>query len=318
MRNHSAVFYRDLNTTPPVIVRGEGCYLEDSTGRRYLDGSASAGVVGIGHGRTRDLGCARARRRQGHLRLQRDLHASVAGGAGAAASSTSRRPDMARRLFRLRRIGGQRVGLEARAAILRRARQAAEIQGDRALAELSRRDARDPVALRPHQLARSSIRRCCCRCRTSRRPTRIAARSAPGGRLHAGLRRRSRARDPARGAGTVAAFFAEPIVGTTAAGLTPHPDYYRRVREICDRYDVLFVADEVLCGYGRTGAPFAICALERRARHHHAGKGDWQRLRAARRDAGLGQGPRGVRLGHRPFRARPHLQRHAVRRASSA
>jgi adenosylmethionine-8-amino-7-oxononanoate aminotransferase len=60
------------------------------------------------------------------------------------------------------------------------------------------------------------------------------------------------------GPDTVAAFFAETIVGTTATGLTPHPEYYRRVREICDRYDVLYVADEVLCGYGRTGKPFAI------------------------------------------------------------
>lgn len=59
---------------------------------------------------------------------------------------------------------------------------------------------------------------------------------------------------------TVAAFFAETIVGTTATGLVPHVDYYRRVREICDRHDVLFVADEVLCGYGRAGRPFAIDA----------------------------------------------------------
>jgi len=59
---------------------------------------------------------------------------------------------------------------------------------------------------------------------------------------------------------TVAAFFAEPVVGTSATGLVPHADYYRRVRAICDRYEVLFVADEVLCGYGRTGLPFAIAA----------------------------------------------------------
>jgi len=56
----------------------------------------------------------------------------------------------------------------------------------------------------------------------------------------------------------VAAFFAETIVGTTATGLTPRSDYYARVREICDRHDVLYVADEVLCGYGRTGKPFAV------------------------------------------------------------
>ena len=38
----------------------------------------------------------------------------------------------------------------------------------------------------------------------------------------------------------------------------PHRDYYARIREICDRHDVLFVAVEILCGYGRTGLPFAI------------------------------------------------------------
>jgi len=57
---------------------------------------------------------------------------------------------------------------------------------------------------------------------------------------------------------TVAVFFAEPVGGTTATGLVPHPDYYARVREVCDKYDVLFIADEVLCGYGRCGRPFAI------------------------------------------------------------
>src|SRR5690606_39194174 len=57
---------------------------------------------------------------------------------------------------------------------------------------------------------------------------------------------------------TISCFFAETIVGTTASGVTPGPDYYRRVREICDRYGILFIADEVLIGYGRTGRPFAI------------------------------------------------------------
>jgi adenosylmethionine-8-amino-7-oxononanoate aminotransferase len=57
---------------------------------------------------------------------------------------------------------------------------------------------------------------------------------------------------------TVSAFFAEPVVGPSASGLVPGPDYYRRIREICDKYDVLFVTDEVLCGYGRTGKVWAI------------------------------------------------------------
>jgi adenosylmethionine-8-amino-7-oxononanoate aminotransferase len=57
---------------------------------------------------------------------------------------------------------------------------------------------------------------------------------------------------------TVAAFIAEPVLGTTAAGVVPSPGYYQRIREICDRYNVLFIADEVLVGYGRTGRWLAM------------------------------------------------------------
>jgi adenosylmethionine-8-amino-7-oxononanoate aminotransferase len=57
---------------------------------------------------------------------------------------------------------------------------------------------------------------------------------------------------------TVSAFIAEPIIGTSLTGVVPVPEYYTKVREICDRYDVLFIADEVLTGYGRTGTPSAI------------------------------------------------------------
>jgi adenosylmethionine-8-amino-7-oxononanoate aminotransferase len=59
-------------------------------------------------------------------------------------------------------------------------------------------------------------------------------------------------------ASTVSAFIAEPIVGLTAAGLVPPKEYYDIVREICDKYDVLFITDEVLTGFGRTGKMFAI------------------------------------------------------------
>jgi hypothetical protein len=52
VKNRSAVFYRDLNNVPPTILRGEGVYIEDDVGRRYLGASANAGVVAIGHGRT--------------------------------------------------------------------------------------------------------------------------------------------------------------------------------------------------------------------------------------------------------------------------
>lgn len=60
------------------------------------------------------------------------------------------------------------------------------------------------------------------------------------------------------GPDTVSAFIAEPIIGTSLAGVVPVPEYYARIREICDRYDILFIADEVLTGYGRTGKAFSI------------------------------------------------------------
>jgi adenosylmethionine-8-amino-7-oxononanoate aminotransferase len=57
---------------------------------------------------------------------------------------------------------------------------------------------------------------------------------------------------------TVAAFVAEPVGGASIPAARPHPAYYEEVRRICDEYDVLFVADEVMTGFGRTGELFAV------------------------------------------------------------
>ena len=55
------------------------------------------------------------------------------------------------------------------------------------------------------------------------------------------------------GAGNVAAFIAETVVGATLGAVTASPGYFRRIREICDRHGVLLILDEVMCGMGRTG-----------------------------------------------------------------
>jgi adenosylmethionine-8-amino-7-oxononanoate aminotransferase len=57
---------------------------------------------------------------------------------------------------------------------------------------------------------------------------------------------------------SVSAFLAEPIVGATAGALVPRDGYFQRIREICDRYDVLLIVDEVMTGIGRTGKNFGI------------------------------------------------------------
>jgi len=62
----------------------------------------------------------------------------------------------------------------------------------------------------------------------------------------------------AEGPDTVAAFIAEPVTGAANAGEHPHDGYFQRVREICDEHDVLFIVDEVMSGFGRTGENFAI------------------------------------------------------------
>jgi adenosylmethionine-8-amino-7-oxononanoate aminotransferase len=60
-----------------------------------------------------------------------------------------------------------------------------------------------------------------------------------------------------QGPENVACFIVEPIVGATMGAVTPPPGYFQRIRQICNRYDVLFIMDEVMTGFGRTGRWFA-------------------------------------------------------------
>jgi len=60
------------------------------------------------------------------------------------------------------------------------------------------------------------------------------------------------------GAGTVAAFIAEPISGASLGAVVPPPEYWPLVREICDRHSLLLIDDEVMTGFGRAGRWFAI------------------------------------------------------------
>jgi adenosylmethionine-8-amino-7-oxononanoate aminotransferase len=62
----------------------------------------------------------------------------------------------------------------------------------------------------------------------------------------------------AAGPDTVAAFIAEPVGGAATGAATPPPGYWAAVAEVCRRHAVLLIADEVMCGFGRTGTRFAI------------------------------------------------------------
>jgi adenosylmethionine-8-amino-7-oxononanoate aminotransferase len=61
-----------------------------------------------------------------------------------------------------------------------------------------------------------------------------------------------------QGPESVAAFVAEPVGGATQGGVVPPDGYWPLIREICDRYEVMLIADEVLTGFGRTGTWFAM------------------------------------------------------------
>lgn len=56
----------------------------------------------------------------------------------------------------------------------------------------------------------------------------------------------------------IAAFIVEPIIGASAAAVSGPPEYLGKIREICDHYDILMIADEVMTGFGRTGANFGV------------------------------------------------------------
>ena len=60
------------------------------------------------------------------------------------------------------------------------------------------------------------------------------------------------------GEDTIAAFVAEPIVGSTAGAVVPPDEYWPKIAEICRRHGVLLIADEVMTGFGRTGRRFAV------------------------------------------------------------
>ena len=253
----TSVFQRDYAVIQPRIVKGDGVFLYDDTGRRYLDAMGSAGVVGIGHGRTEVT------------RALADAGQSVTFVYGGAFSHPWQE-NLAASLLSVAPIGMSSVyfvsgGSEANETAIKLARQYHVERGEPQRYKLiARWQSYHGVTLATLSLSgRTSWRAIyspfllpvihivppyeyrCTYCRDKGSCSLACADELERAIL-------------LEGPETVAAFFAETIVGTTASGLTPHKDYYARIRQICDKYGVLFIADEVLAGYGRTGHPFAI------------------------------------------------------------
>lgn len=253
----SHVFPRHCHAQLPTAVGGEGIWLIDSEGRRYLDGSGGAAVSCLGHG---DAEVTEAIKAQ--LDKLAFAHTGFLTSEPAEALADLLIAYAPGELDRVYFVSG---GSEATEAAIKLARQYWVEKGQ---PERSRLIAR----------------------RQSYHGNTIGALSAGGNEWRRqqfgpllldvshidpcyeyrdrqegetpeeyGLRAAEALREEIERVGpeTVMAFMAEPVVGATAGALAPAPGYFKRIREICDEYGILLILDEVMCGMGRTGTLFA-------------------------------------------------------------
>ncbi len=253
----SHIFPRHSKLDPPVAVAGEGCYLIDASGKRYLDGSGGAAVSCLGHG---DKAVTEAIKAQ--LDRLAFAHTGFFTSEPAEALADLLIANAPAGLDRVYLVSG---GSEATEAAIKLARQYWVEKGAPERAKLIARKQSyhgntigalsaggnewRRAQFGPLLLDVSHIAPC------------YEYRLRQGGEsLEAyGLRAAQALEDEILRLGpeTVMAFMAEPVVGATAGALAPAPGYFRRIREICDRYGVLLILDEVMCGMGRTGSLFA-------------------------------------------------------------
>ena len=253
----SHVFYRKLGRIYPRIVRGEGCWLYDEAGNAYLDAVGGAYVANLGHSNPEIADAlARQAREFGYLSATAFTHGPV---EELAAELAATLPGDLDKLYFLS------SGSEAVEAALKLARQYWLESGKPgkhriialnpsyhgntllALSASAREQYRLPFREWLVDVARIPAPyayRCGCRGEDPACPT------CSGATLDATIRR--------LGADTIAAFIAEPVGGSSTGASTPRPEYFRTIREICDRHQVLFLADEILCGAGRTGTWWAV------------------------------------------------------------
>ncbi|SFW99555.1 hypothetical protein SAMN04244548_00032 [Paracoccus pantotrophus] len=253
----SHVFPRHCHVQPPTAVGGDGCYLIDRSGKRYFDGSGGAAVSCLGHSNT-------------HVReaIKRQVdelayaHTSFFTSAPAEALADRLVAGAPGDLDRVYFVSGGSEAVESAIKLARqffvemdqpgRSRVIARRQSyhGNTIGALSaggnawRRAQFGPLLVEMSHIA----------------PCYEYAERAEGESLEAyGLRAANEleAEIQRLGPESVMAFIAEPVVGATLGAVTAAPGYFRRIREICDKYGVLLILDEVMCGMGRTGHLFA-------------------------------------------------------------
>lgn len=253
----SHVLHRNLNQEYPTAVKGDGPYIVDREGRRYLDASGGAAVSCLGHS---DEAVAQAIKDQvsqlayahtsfftsdpmeqlADFLIERapaglDSVYFVSGGSEAVEAALK----LARQYFV--EIGQpQRKHLIARRQSYHGNTLGALATGGNAW----RRQQFEPLLINVSHVSP-------CYAYRDQQPDETP--EAMGIRLAAELEEEILR----LGAENVMAFVAEPVVGATLGAVTAVPGYFRRIREVCDRYGVLLILDEVMCGMGRTGSLFA-------------------------------------------------------------
>lgn len=251
----SHVFHRPLGREMRAVDHGAGALLWDRDGRRYIDGSAGAVVVNIGHGRTEvaeamarqaakaayvhgtqftsDVIEEYARRLAPHAPADCNRLYLVSGGSEANETAV-----------KLARAYHLATGGASRHKVIRRS---VSYHGN-TLATLSlsgRPNLQRPYA--PMLQARPETPApFCYHCPLGKTYPECAVACAD--ELEGVIRR--------EGPETVAAFIAEPILGASAGAAVPPEEYARRARETCTRHGVLYIDDEVMTGFGRTGRWF--------------------------------------------------------------
>lgn len=254
------VFYRNQNWHYPKIERGEGVYLYGEDGKRYLDACSGSAVANIGHGNKEVAEFAKDHmERIAFTHLSRWTVDSIEKAAekicswapgdlnhvyfvSGGSESTETALKLARQYF-VERDGGQ----SAKWKIISKWNAFhGNTVGSLGMTGITgRKKIYDPILPQFPKIPQFYHYRNQWDCDTLE-ATSIKAAEA----LEAEILR--------QGPETVMAFISEPVVGSAAPGVHPHKVYFEMVRDICDRYDILWIDDEVMAGFGRTGKKMAI------------------------------------------------------------
>jgi adenosylmethionine-8-amino-7-oxononanoate aminotransferase len=252
------VLHRSTSAIPPVAERGEGIFLIDADGRRYIDACGGAAVSCLGHGHP-EIVAAIAEQAERLAFIHTGFFTS-----DVAEQLATLIADMSP--GELNRVWYASSGSEAIESALKLARQYHLERGDTERSHMiARRLSYHGNTLGALAAGGSAWRR------APYEPLLIDVAlvdpcfeyryAEPGESADAYAVRVTDAleREILRlGPETVMGFMAETVVGATAGAVPAVPGYFKRVREICDRYGILLILDEVMCGSGRTGT-FLSC-----------------------------------------------------------